>query len=122
MNVIVSGFRKGKTETSLDMDSADKIIQKYGLEPVPDEGGSFVRIYTGADRSGPDTPSATSILYLLRGQESSRWHKLDCDEIWFYHSGSAARQLLLFPDGSWCERIIGPDVLKGERLQSIVPS
>ena len=104
------------------MDSADKIIQKLGLEPVPDEGGAFVRIYTGADRSGPDSPSATSILYLLRGTDSSRWHKLSCDELWFYHSGPAAHQLLLFPDGSWSERTIGPDVLKGEMPQSIVPA
>ena len=104
------------------MDSADKIIQQLGLEPVPDEGGAFVRISTGADRSGPDSPSATSILYLLRGTESSRWHKLSCDELWFYHSGPAAHQLLLFPDGTWNERTIGPDVLRGEMPQSIVPA
>lgn len=104
------------------MNAGDRIVQQLGLEPVPDEGGSFVRIYTGPQQTGTDSPSATSILYLLRGTECSRWHKLACDELWNYHAGSSARQLLLYPDGSWSERTIGPDVQGGEMPQSIVPA
>lgn len=104
------------------MNTGDKIVQQLGLEPVPDEGGSFVRIYTGSPQTGKDSPAATSILYLLRGAECSRWHRLAGDELWNYHAGSSARQLLLYPDGSWDERTIGPDVLSGEKPQSIVPA
>ena len=104
------------------MNTADIIEQQLGLKPVPDEGGSFVRTYTGANLPGSGSPAATSILYLLRGMEISRWHKLRCDELWNYHSGSSARQLLLFPDGTWSERTIGPDVRRGEMAQCLVPA
>ncbi len=104
------------------MNAGKQITEKLKMEPVPDEGGSFVRIYTGKCPSGPDRPEATSILYLLRGAEKSRWHKLSCDELWSYHAGSTAHQLLLYPDGSWAEKILGPDVLNGEMPQTIIPS
>ena len=104
------------------MNAGDKIMKQLGLEPVPDEGGSFVRIHTGASLPGSKSPSVTSILYLLRGTECSRWHKLGCDELWNYHAGETAHQLLLFPDGTWSERTVGPDVMRGEMPQSIVPA
>lgn len=104
------------------MKDGDKIAELSAMEAVPDEGGSFVRTYTGKTDSASGEVKATSILYLLRGTEVSRWHKLSCDEIWFYHSGTSARQLLLFPDGSWCERIMGDDLLHGEQLQSVIPA
>ena len=104
------------------MNTGDKIMRQLGMEPVPDEGGSFVRIHTGAPLPGTKSPSVTSILYLLRGTECSRWHKLGCDELWNYHAGETARQLLLYPDGTWSERTVGPNVMRGEMPQGIVPA
>lgn len=66
--------------------------------------------------------AATSIYYLLRGTEKSTWHKVASDEIWLYHGGSSAIQLLLFPNGKWEERRIGCDIVHGERPQSIIPA
>lgn len=66
--------------------------------------------------------AATSILYLLKGREISRWHLVKSDEIWMYHAGSPAVQMLLFPDGTFAERIVGPDVLSGEFPQSVIPA
>lgn len=106
------------------MERADSIIRKLEMKPVPGEGGCFVRVYT-AGKAGETVSgrnAATSILYLLRGGDCSRWHKLLVDEIWMYHAGSAARQLLLFPDGSWSERRIGPDLFAGEVPQSVIPA
>lgn len=39
-----------------------------------------------------------------------------------YHSGSPAVQILLFPDGSWEKRVVGPDLQKGQRPQSVIPA
>lgn len=103
------------------MRTGDLIARRLKLEPVPDEGGSFARLYTAEAKTG-NRPAASSIVYLLRGREISRWHKLKCDEIWMYHAGTPAVQLLLFPDGKWEERQIGPDIQNGELLQSIVPA
>ena len=103
------------------MRTGDDLARQLKLEPVPDEGGSFVRLYTAKAKTGT-RPAATSIVYLLRGREISRWHKLTCDEVWMYHEGSSAVQLLLFPEGKYEERRLGPDLRNGEILQSIVPA
>ena len=103
------------------MRTGDEIARRLKLEPVPDEGGSFARLYTAEAKTG-NRPAASSIVYLLRGREISRWHKLKCDEVWMYHAGSSAIQLLLFPDGKCEERRIGPDFGHGETIQSIVPA
>ena len=103
------------------MQTGSDIARQLKLEPVPDEGGSFARLYTAEAKTG-NRPAASSIVYLLRGREISRWHKLKCDEVWMYHDGSSAVQLLLFPDGKCEERRIGPDIRNGELPQSIVPA
>ena len=103
------------------MQTGSDIARRLKLEPVPDEGGSFARLYTAEAKTG-NRPAASSIVYLLRSREISRWHKLKCDEVWMYHEGSSAVQLLLFPDGKCEERRIGPDIRNGEQLQSIVPA
>lgn len=106
------------------MSYADQIIKALGMEPVPDEGGSFVRTYTSIVKTQAtlQRQAGSAILYLLRGREISRWHRLRADEIWMYHQGAKALQFLLFQDGSWCERVIGPDILAGEMPQSLVPA
>ena len=103
------------------MQTGSDIARQLKLEPVPDEGGSFVRLFTAEAKTG-NRPAASSIVYLLRGREISRWHKLKCDEVWMYHDGSSAVQLLLFPDGKCEEQRIGPDLGRGENPQSIVPA
>ena len=103
------------------MQTGSDIARQLKLAPVPDEGGSFARLYTAEAKTGKHS-AASSIVYLLRGREISRWHKLKCDEVWMYHDGTSAVQLLLFPDGTWSERTVGPDVMRGEMPQSIVPA
>lgn len=106
------------------MSYADQIVKALGMEPVPDEGGSFVRTYTSIVKTQAtlQRQAGSAILYLLRGREISRWHRLRADEIWMYHQGNRALQFLLFQDGTWCERVIGPDILAGEMPQSTVPA
>ena len=66
--------------------NVDEIINRYRLEPHP-EGGYFREIFRA-----PDTPRGrgvvTSIYYLLRAGEVSRWHRIDAIEVWHYHAGS----------------------------------
>ena len=103
--------------------SADEIAQALGLEKHV-EGGMFRELFRSVVRTHATKQrrAATSIFYLLRGNEVSRWHMVKSDEIWMYHAGSPAVQLLLLPDGTFEERIVGPDVLGGEFPQSLVPA
>ena len=69
----------------------DALIARLQLAPHP-EGGWYRRLYaselTVAAPAGP-RPAVTTILYLLRAGEVSRWHRVRADEIWHFYEGAA---------------------------------
>ncbi len=106
------------------MTDSQRIIDSLGLKPLPEEGGYFKETYRSKTLAltGKPRSSGTCILYLMTAKDVSAWHKVESDEIWLYHAGSPAIQLLLFPDGSWTERVIGPNIEAGQTLQSVIPA
>ena len=84
------------------------------LQPLALEGGLFRRTFTGG--------GATAILFMLIGDDFSAMHQLSSDEIYFHHSGSPLRMLLIDPAGVAQEVVIGPDALAGARPQFHVPA
>lgn len=103
--------------------TADQIIEKLKLIPLENEGGYFHEFYRSTSLAADERHvCGTSIYYLLRGADVSRWHKLALDEIWYYHAGSSARQRILHPDGTLEEVLIGSDVMNGEKPQQLIPA
>lgn len=103
--------------------SVNEVIEKLKLRPLTVEGGFFYETYR-SNTLLPDGKHScgTCIYYLMQSNNYSSWHKVSGDEIWLYHAGIPAIQLLLFPDGSWTERIIGPDISSGHVPQSLIPA
>jgi hypothetical protein len=97
------------------------------LSPHP-EGGWYAETYRHAGTT--ETPSGqrslgTAIHFLLLPGESSAWHRVASDELWFHHRGGALRLWLGDDDaepGSPTELLLGPDVEAGERPQLLVPA
>ncbi len=84
------------------------------------EGGSFSEMYTAP--SGQDgRPLAGSIYYLLGTGEVSRFHRIDCDEIWYYHEGCGMKLTVLDGDGKRVFRL-GRNVSEGERAAVMIPA
>lgn len=105
------------------MPAAKDMIRTLNLEPLTIEGGFFRETYRSRTAASDGRSAGTCIYYLMKGKDVSRWHRLaSSDEIWLYHAGSPAVQLLLFPDGSWAERVIGSDMMKGHEPQSVIPA
>jgi predicted cupin superfamily sugar epimerase len=106
------------------MSDAQGIIKALNLVPLAVEGGFFRETYRSeALAATPEQRSlGTAIYYLMTSKDISRWHKVASDEIWMYHAGSSAIQLLLFADGRWEERVIGPDIASGHVPQSVIPA
>jgi predicted cupin superfamily sugar epimerase len=105
------------------MNTPEDIIARLGLRPLTVEGGYFTETY----RSTMILPDGihccgTSIYYLLAKNMRSDWHQVANDEIWFYHGGAPAIQLLIFPDGRCEERVIGNDITSGQTPQSAIPA
>lgn len=71
-------------------DPAAALIARFGLAPHP-EGGWYRRLYRSPTQvEGPRGARAavTSIIYLLRGEERSCWHRVGADEIWHFYDGA----------------------------------
>ncbi len=93
---------------------AAEIVELLGLQPLPREGGMFRR--THADTY------ASAIYYLLAAPEYSALHSLTSTETYHWYAGAPLRLLLLDPDGSITEPVLGPDLAAGQRPQVVVPA
>jgi predicted cupin superfamily sugar epimerase len=96
------------------MSNPQEIAELLGLEPLPIEGGLFTQSWRDE--------KVSAIYYLLVAPEFSALHRLDRVEIFTYHAGSAARMLLLYPDGMVSRPVLGTDLAAGERPQVAVPA
>lgn len=109
-------------------------VPELNLAPHP-EGGWYRRTYAhhtavaGAllgDSYRGERPLATSILYCLGAGDTSRWHRVRSDELWFHHAGG--------PLTLWLGRtqfdaptepqtvVLGVDLDVGEQPQILVPA
>jgi predicted cupin superfamily sugar epimerase len=48
-------------------------------------------------------------------------HRLDADEIFHYYLGDPCEQVVINPAGQLTASVLGPDVLGGHRVQTVVP-
>ena len=112
------------------MQTAEYWIQHLNLQPHT-EGGFYREIFRSSTEIEPkqlpvgyDGPRrlATSIYYLLRSGDVSRFHRLRSDEMWYYHAGSGLKMILLDQEGNKHTRLLGPRIEKAEQLQVLIPA
>ena len=62
--------------------TVEELVERFGLAPLPLEGGFFVETWRGVERDG--RPAGTSILVLLAtGRDQfSALHRLPVTEVW----------------------------------------
>ncbi len=100
-------------------------IKQLHLEPHQ-EGGWFRQIYTSEDQFYAEDSQAqryyyTSIYFLLDDTSCSHFHRLNHDELWYYHDGAAITIHCISPEGKYSAVKLGKDVTKGEVMQFKVP-
>lgn len=102
--------------------TCEELIKHFGLKEHP-EGGLYARTYSGAPH--PLDPlaraQATSIIYLLRAGEVSQWHRLQSDELWFFHLGGPLEIVMLGDDGAPRSRHLGCHLAHDQAPQLTVP-
>lgn len=108
--------------------NADFLIEKLGLVAHP-EGGFYKstfssEIETTVERNGNNETKRTlytSIYFLLRSEDISHFHRLQSDELWYFHGGSSLTVHLIKEDGTYEEVQLGLQLEKGEVPQVLVP-
>ena len=115
---------KGRNEVN-----AEYFISALGLEKHP-EGGYYREIYKTGDMIADNGLSnrfdgnrhlATSIYFLLKSGEVSRFHRLKSDELWYYHAGSSLTVYAIMQDGGLKEFRLGLNLEAGELPQVVIP-
>lgn len=91
---------------------AARIVNLLKLEPLEHEGGMFRQMHLDEHSS--------AIYYLLADDDFSGLHSLGSIEVYHWYAGAPLRLLLLHPDGTVEEPVLGPDLAAGQRPQLIV--
>ena len=100
------------------------LIDHYKLEPLPTEGTLFVSTYRSQQEFGDGKPFGTAMigLYCSEPRSVSLFHRLPVDEVWHFYGGDPLRLVLLYPDGSSKDVIMGNDPLNGQLVQFVIPA
>ena len=108
--------------------TAEEIVERLGLKPLPREGGLYRQMWVSPHRialAGDEArPCGTAIYYLLTGEADSfsALHRLQTDEIWHFYLGDPLEMTLLHGDGRVETVLLGADILSGQRVQWVAPA
>lgn len=108
--------------------AAAAAIEAFGLEPLPEEGGYFRRIFESAPSPGEGAagdagrPMATTILFLVTPVAFSAWHRLGADELYQFLEGDPFELMRLRPDGEAVRSRLGRERASGEALHATCPA
>lgn len=115
------------------MTDAEYFIQHLNMVPHP-EGGYFAESYLSsltmkdygaenvASYGGEDRKLWSSIYFLLCRGEVSHFHRLQYDELWYYHAGNALTVYTIDADGVLTAHKLGLNAAEGELPQVLVPA
>ena len=111
--------------------TAEQIIERFNMKPLPDEGGYYVETYRckkiieqanlPAEFNGPRN-LGTAILYLLTPNTFSALHRIKSDELFHFYLGDPVTMLHLQPDGSGQVITLGHDITSNQQIQVQVPA
>ncbi|HTN44870.1 MAG TPA: cupin domain-containing protein [Flavipsychrobacter sp.] len=96
------------------------LINKLNLQPHP-EGGYYRETYrseqtlTVAEEKSRNV--STAIYYMLEDSDRSRFHRIQSDELWFFHQGEPL-EIIFLKDGEAHTIILGNDIAQGQLPQA----
>lgn len=102
----------------------EAILKHYKFERLPVEGTLFISTYRSPVKTSEGTHAGTAMigLYSENPLSVSCFHKLTIDEVWHAYSGDPFILVLLHPDGSSEEVLMGCDPLNGQKVQFVIPA
>ena len=101
-----------------------QLIQHYQFQRLPVEGTLYANTYCSTTNTASGDPAGTAMIgmYCENPLSVSCFHRLTYDEVWHFYGGDPAVLVLLYPDGSSEEILLGSNPLRGERVQWVIPA
>ncbi|MDB5272049.1 MAG: hypothetical protein JWO58_416 [Chitinophagaceae bacterium] len=105
--------------------NASDWIKQLVLLPHP-EGGHYKETYRCAEElavTGLEGKRniSTAIYFLLEGNHRSHFHRIQSDELWFFHEGTAL-EIFILREEKIEVMVLGKNIAEGEMLQAIIPA
>lgn len=113
----------------MNLPTLQDLVQLYDLKPHP-EGGFYKETYRdkGIIPQGAlpspfkgDRNFSTAIYFLIPEGKKSCLHRIQSDELWHFYLGGPLTIVQIFPEGRLEKIVLGQDVMKGQKLQHVVP-
>lgn len=100
------------------------LIEHFKFERLPVESTLYVSTYRSDALlpEGGHYGTAIIAMYCDEPRSVSLFHKLTVDEVWHFYAGDPMRLILLYPDGSSRDVILGNNPLAGQQVQFVVPA
>ena len=104
--------------------TTQQLVDHLGMTQLPVEATYFVSTYRSVADTATGGPVGTAMIGLYSNDPPSRslFHRLEFDEVWHFYGGDPMRLVLLHPDGSSSDVIIGSDLLAGQQVQYVIPA
>ena len=101
--------------------TTQQLIERLGMTPLPVEATFFVSTYRSEANTETGGPVGTAMIGLYSDDPPSRslFHRLEFDEVWHFYAGDPLRLVLLYPDGSSTDVVMGSDMLAGQVVQYV---
>ena len=100
------------------------IIEELQLQAHP-EGGFYAETYRSSEftlnQNGEKRNLSTAIYFLLHDTNKSNFHRIQSDELWFFHQGEPI-EIVTIQDGKSRSIILGNAIEKGELPQATIPA
>ncbi len=101
-----------------------QVIEHFEMTTLPVESTYFVKTYRSKTSRPDGSPDGSAIiaLYSDEPRSCSLFHRLKYEEVWHFYAGDPIRLVLLYPDKTSKEVILGNDFSKGQLVQFTVPA
>jgi uncharacterized protein len=110
--------------------TAEEVIKKLDLRPLPDEGGYYRQTYKSdmefpTNGFGVDSDSmrriSTAIYFLETPDGFSALHRIRSDEVYHFYAGDPVDMIQIDDSGILSRFILGSDILNNQSPQLVVP-
>jgi predicted cupin superfamily sugar epimerase len=110
--------------------TAEEVIKKLELKPLPDEGGYYRQTYKSdmefpTNGFGIDLDSmrriSTAIYFLETPDGFSALHRVRSDEVYHFYAGDPVDMIQIDDSGILSRFILGSDILNNQSPQLVVP-